>query len=53
MFYAVTFDPIRIQTCLALQNDRLHLSFVKDFIVVGEKRTRNGRKMANSKLCVF
>ena len=45
VFYVVAFDPIKIQTCLALQNDRLHLSFVKYFFAVGEKMARNGRKM--------
>ena len=26
---AITFEPIKIQTCSSLQNDRLNLSFVK------------------------
>jgi hypothetical protein len=30
MFYAITFEPIKIQKCSAPQNDRLNLSFVKD-----------------------
>ena len=29
-FCVLTFEPIRIQTSQAPQNDRLHLSFVKD-----------------------
>ena len=34
-FCAITFDPIKIQTHSAPQNDRLNFSFVKDLIVVG------------------
>ena len=38
LFYAVVaFDPIKIWTCLAAQNDHQHLSFVKDIHVVGKK----------------
>ena len=44
MIYVVAFDQIKIQTCLALQNDRQNPSFVKDNYVVGKKMTRNGRK---------
>ena len=44
VFYVGAFEPIRI-----LQNDSQHLSFVKDICVVGEKITRNGRKMAKLK----
>ena len=47
MIYVVAFDPIMNQTRLAPQNDHQHLSFVKDINVVGEKKTRNGRKMPN------
>ena len=36
-YYAIAFDPIEIQTHQALQSDRLNLSFLKDFNVVGEK----------------
>ena len=41
----ISFEPIKIQTSLSPQNDRLNLSFVKDIHVVGEKMARNGRKM--------
>ena len=44
--YVVAFDPIRIHTHKAPQNDRLNLSFVKDIYVVAKKMTRNGCKMA-------
>ena len=44
--FCVTFGPIKIKTCLAPQNDRLDLSFVKDTYVVVEKMARNGRKTA-------
>ena len=45
-FCVITIVPIMIQTCLAPQNDRLNLSFVKDFHMVGKKMARNGWKMA-------
>ena len=35
-----------IQTSLGPQNVRLNLSFVKDFLIVGTKMARNGRKLA-------
>ena len=34
----ISFETIKIQTCLAPQNDLLNLSFVKDIHVVVEKR---------------
>ena len=46
MFYAVAFNPIEIQTHQAPQNDRLNLSFVKDFYVVSKEIARNGHTMA-------
>ena len=33
----IAFDPIKIQTCLAPQNDHQYLNFVKDIYVVGKK----------------
>ena len=42
----IAFDPIKIQTNQAPQNDHLNLSFLKDFCVVGEKMARKGHKMA-------
>ena len=53
VFYVEDFYPIRIQTCLALQNDRQKLWFVKDNYVVGKKETRNGHKMTNLKSIIF
>ena len=53
MIYVVGFDPIKILTCWALQNDRENLSFVKDTNVVGKQMAGNTCKMANSKLCHF
>ena len=44
-FCVITFEPIKVQTCSAPQNDRLNLSFVKDINVDGVKLARNGRKM--------
>jgi hypothetical protein len=43
--YVITFEPIKIQTCSSLQNNRLNLSFVKDIKVIGKKPTRYGHKM--------
>ena len=34
-FFVITFEPIKIQTHSAPQNDRLNLSFVKDIYVDG------------------
>ena len=45
-FCVITFEPIKIQTYLAPQNDRLNLSFVKDIHVIAEKMARKGRKKA-------
>ena len=42
-FEATTFDPIKIQTHKAPQNDRQNLSFVKDIHTYGKKMARNGR----------
>ena len=53
VFYSVAFDPIKIQTCLAPQNDCQQLSFLKDVSVVGKKMTRNDPKMAKLKGCIF
>ena len=53
MIYVVAFDPIKIMTCWALQNDCQNLSFVKATNVVGEKMAGNTCKMAMSYLCHF
>ena len=45
-FCAITFEPIKIWTHEAPQNDRLNFSFVTDIIVNGKKMSRNGCKMA-------
>ena len=45
-FCVITFEPIKIQTHSAPQNDRLNFSFVKDIYVDGRKVARNGRKTA-------
>ena len=46
VLYVVAFDPNQIQTCSALQNDGLNLSFVKNINVACEEMTRNGCEMA-------
>ena len=46
VFCVITFEPVMIQTCSALKNDRLNFSFVKDTYVDGEKLARNGQKTA-------
>ena len=53
MIYVVAFDPIKIMTCWALQNDRQNLCFVKATNVVGEKMDGNTCKMAISYPCHF
>ena len=50
---AVSFDSIKIQPCLAPQNDSQQLSFQKDIHAVGKKMTRNDPKMAKLKGCIF
>ena len=49
----IPFDPIETQTHQVPQNDRLNLSFLKDFCVVGEKMARKGHKMAIFKSKIF
>ena len=46
VFCVITFEPIKIQTRSAPQNDRQNLNFVKDIYVEGRKLARNGRKTA-------
>ena len=53
VIHVVAFDSIKIQTCWAPENDLWNLSFVKDVNVVGDRMTRNGCKMNNSKSCLF
>ena len=48
MIYVVAFDQIKIQTYLALQNDRQNQSFVKDNYVVYVV----GKKMGQIKVIV-
>ena len=43
MIYFVAFDPIKILTYWALQNDSQNLSFVKDKHTFGKKMARNSR----------
>jgi hypothetical protein len=45
-FCIITFEPIKIQTCSAPQNDHLNLSLVKVIYVVGRKMARNCREKA-------
>ena len=52
-FCVITFQPIINKTCLAPQNDRQNLSFVKATNVVGEKMAGNTCKIAISYLCQF
>ena len=46
LFCVITVEPMKIQTCSALQNDGLNFSFVKYIKVVVKKMARNGRKTA-------
>jgi hypothetical protein len=43
-FCIITFEPIKVQTSSAPQNDLVNLSFVKDIYADGQKLARNGRK---------
>ena len=42
----ITFEPIMMENLSAPQNDHLNPSFVKYILVVGEKMTKKGRKIA-------
>ena len=53
VFNAVAFDPIKIWTCLAPQNGRQHLSFLKDIYNVGKKLPEMVVKWPNSKVVSF
>ena len=53
VIYVIAFDQINIQICLAPQNNRQILSFLKYSYVLGQKMTRNGRKLAKRKSCQF
>ena len=44
-FCVRTFEPIKIQTSSAPQNDRLNLSFEKDIKVFGKQTARNHPRM--------
>ena len=52
-FCVIAFEPIKIQTCSAPQNDRLNLSFVKDKTCSWQKMARYGRYMAIYQLLFF
>ena len=52
-FCIITLEPIKVQTCLAPQNDRLNLSFVKDIYVDGGNLARKGCKTAISQSTSF
>ena len=52
-YFVVAFDPIKISTHYAPQNDRWNLSFVKDIYVVAKKMTTNGRKMSIFETYIF
>ena len=45
-FCVIAFEPIKIQTHSAPQNDRLNFSFVKDIPVVEKTMARKCREMA-------
>ena len=53
LIYVIDFDPIRIYTCLALQNDRQNLNFVKDICVVSKTMAINSCKMGKCNSCQF
>ena len=45
-FSVIIFEPIKIQTFSAPQNDCLNLSFVKNILEIG-RMARNGKKNGN------
>ena len=45
-FCVIIHEPIKIQTCLAPQNDPLNFVFIKDTYVDSEKVARNSNKTA-------
>ena len=51
VFHVVAFDLIRIQTCLAPQNEHQNLSFVKDIHEDDKRINRNDHKIAECKGC--
>ena len=51
--FVITFEPKKIQTRLAPQNDRLNLSFVKYIHVVGKTITRSGLKTSIFRLQIL
>ena len=53
MLCLVAFDLVELLMHLAPQNDPQHLSFVKDINAGGKQMTRNGRKMAKFRGCLF
>ena len=53
VIYVIDFDPIRVFTCLALQNDRQNLNFVKEIFVAVKTMARNDCKMAKHRSCHF
>ena len=53
VIYVIDFDPIRVFTCLALQNDRQNLNFEKEIRVAVKTMARNDCKMAKHKSCQF
>ena len=48
-----TSEPIMIQTCSALQNERLNFSFVKDIVVVVKRITKNCCTMIKKWLTLY
>ena len=52
-FFVTTFEPIKIQTHSAPQNDCLNLSFVKDIYVDGGNLAIKGCKTAISQSTSF
>ena len=53
MICVIVFDPIKIYTDWAHQNDGQNLSFVKYIYVVAKKMTTNGQEMAIFETFIF
>ena len=53
MIYVIGFDPIKIYTDWAHQNDRQNLIFVKAINVVVKKMARNGLKIVSFRIGLY
>jgi hypothetical protein len=53
VIYVIAFDPIKILTCWALQNDSQNLSFVKAINAISKEMARNLIKWPTPSFVIF